>query len=333
MSLLRYRRRPGRASIKEGLDNLPSGICFADKNGMIVLCNRQMYRLCYELLGMDLQHLSELRRGLEAPRSGVRTVDGSKLIYRFPDNSLWQFFRQEITSAEGNLYTQIQAIDVTELHERIRELKKETKALNEANARAKLHYTALDQIVLEKETLAMKMRVHDEIGKCLLASHRLLSQNSTLVDYKTVGEQWVRTVSLMETAWHSGYAPQTIPAGEVLAEIVTSAREIGIRVIVKGSLPTSRDGAYLMTVAVRECITNAIRHAAATEMTVVFTGTNQADTVSITNNGRPPKGTIIEGGGLSSLRRSIEGKGGTMKVESAPVFRLTVSLPREENTI
>ena len=31
-----------RRAIKESVDNLPSGICFADSNGVIVLCNRQM---------------------------------------------------------------------------------------------------------------------------------------------------------------------------------------------------------------------------------------------------------------------------------------------------
>lgn len=35
-------KRSLRRAIKESVDNLPSGICFADSNGVIVLCNRQM---------------------------------------------------------------------------------------------------------------------------------------------------------------------------------------------------------------------------------------------------------------------------------------------------
>ena len=49
-----HRPKIGRAAVKEGFDNLPSGICFADRNGTVILCNRQMHRLCYALLGMDL---------------------------------------------------------------------------------------------------------------------------------------------------------------------------------------------------------------------------------------------------------------------------------------
>ena len=48
------KHRIGRNSIKESFDNLPSGVCFADKHGVIILCNRQMHRLCYLLLGTDL---------------------------------------------------------------------------------------------------------------------------------------------------------------------------------------------------------------------------------------------------------------------------------------
>ena len=61
-----FSKRISRSSIKESFDNLPTGICFADSNGLIVLCNKRMHQLCYELMGKDLQHLSELERALHA---------------------------------------------------------------------------------------------------------------------------------------------------------------------------------------------------------------------------------------------------------------------------
>ena len=75
-----FRRRPrlGRSSVKEAFDNLPSGICFADRNGLIILCNRQMHSLCWDLLGTDLQHLEELRRALKSPQPGVTAAE----VYR-----------------------------------------------------------------------------------------------------------------------------------------------------------------------------------------------------------------------------------------------------------
>ena len=48
--------------------------------------------------------------------------------------------------------------------------------------------------------------------------------------------------------------------------------------------------------------------------------------VVISNSGLPPKGPIAESGGLLALRRHVEAAGGRMKVQSAPVFRLTLTL-------
>ena len=60
-------------------------------------------------------------------------------------------------------------------------------------------------------------------------------------------------------------------------------------------------------------------------MLVIAEKENHTDFV-ITNNGNPPKGEIAESGGLLSLRRSVEETGGTMTVQSQPVFSLTIKL-------
>ena len=65
MSLFHRKPKLGRSSVKEGFDNLPSAICFAGRDGIIMLCNLQMHRLCHVLMGMDLQHISELRHALD----------------------------------------------------------------------------------------------------------------------------------------------------------------------------------------------------------------------------------------------------------------------------
>ena len=83
MNIFSFKRKIGRASVKEGFDNLPSAICFADRSGTVVLCNRLMDSLCHRLTGADLQHISELRNALENPAEGAETEDGKSHIYRF----------------------------------------------------------------------------------------------------------------------------------------------------------------------------------------------------------------------------------------------------------
>jgi len=44
-----------RASIKESIDNLPMGLCFSTKNGIVLLSNRSMNQLCHKITGSELQ--------------------------------------------------------------------------------------------------------------------------------------------------------------------------------------------------------------------------------------------------------------------------------------
>lgn len=325
MSLFHRRPKLGRSSVKEAFDNLPSGICFADRNGVIILCNRQMHRLCRQLLGTDLQHIEELHRALKEPQSGVTAADESAPLFRFPDGKLWQFAENAVTDAGGGQYTQVQAMDVTELHEKRAELERENQALAEANARARQLFLELDQIVREKERLAMKMRVHDELGLSLLSTRNLISRESSLEELRKGGQRWGQVLRMMDIVGTEPPAPVNS-----LAELIASAADIGVQVCVRGELPPSGENARLLIAAMRECVTNTVRHARGSKMDVALTQAEGTCGVAITNNGKKPEGAIIEGGGLSALRRRIESRGGVMTVESRPEFRLTVTLPEKE---
>ena len=103
--------------------------------------------------------------------------------------------------------------------------------------------------------------------------------------------------------------------------------------IQNGKLPDDESTAYLLTCAVRECVTNAVRYADASELYAVFTEDEGFATVTITNNGKLPESEIIEGGGLSTLRRRVERAGGSMSVQSFPKFQLTVTVPTEKEGV
>ena len=80
------------------------------------------------------------------------------------------------------IYAQYDALErtIALIDEKRGELEWENQALAEANARARRLYLELDQIVREKERLAMKMKVHDNLGLCLLSTRNLLAQNSSM---------------------------------------------------------------------------------------------------------------------------------------------------------
>ena len=325
------RERIGRASIKESLDNLPSGICFADQSGLVILSNRQMYRLCYTLMGMDLQHISELLDALEKPQAGIQSVGADTNVYRFPEGKVWKFTQSSITDADGNAYTQVLAVDVTALYEKGDELEQENRRLEEVNARARNLYAQLDDIVREEENFAVKTHVHDEMGELLGLTRNMLTQRELPPErLKALGKRWEHIGDTLGAVGKQD--GDAFDSDKTLAELTERIAGIGVALHVRGEFPQKSGAAYLLTAAVRECSINTVRHAKGSEMTVELTKTPHSLIAAITNDGLAPAGEVVEGGGLSALRRRIEGAGGAMQVESIPRFRLVITLPGKEET-
>lgn len=72
-----------RSSIKEGFDDLPAAVCYFTPDGIIRLCNRQMFRVYRALSGRDLQSLKELHQQVWAPAPEtpvLPAVQDAKLI-------------------------------------------------------------------------------------------------------------------------------------------------------------------------------------------------------------------------------------------------------------
>jgi len=165
------------------------------------------------------------------------------------------------------------------------------------------------------------MRVHDEMGRCLVTAQKYLKEGSTESIPDNVATSWQRAVSMLK------YNNDT-PEDDMLEQIRKTCEYVKISFLQTGKLPMEERVAYVLTCAVRECVTNAVRYADATELYANFSETERDATVIVTNNGNPPESEITEGGGLSTLRRRVERNCGTMIVQSLPIFKLTVTLPK-----
>ena len=307
---------------KEDFDNLPSGVCFFDNHGIVTLCNRQMHRLVFELTGRDLQSLYELRALMEgSPMRGARKQN----LFLLEDGSVWRFVEEAVTAEDGAPYTQVVASDVTVLYETQKELERGNAELEERGRRLRRLSANVAAVTREEEILSMKMRVHDDIGRSVIATRRLLQQGlpAQELDLST----WKNALHLLK---RDSESPKDKDA---LTQLVQAAAGIGITIHLDGTLPRQAAAAYLLITAMRECATNAARHAGATELYVRVTQIQGIARARITNNGTPPQGPVSEGGGLSALRARVEKAGGDMEVRHTPNFELTVSVPiTEEET-
>lgn len=183
--------------IKESFDNLPIAACFFDKNGVVRLINRRMLAIANWLRKGGIQSLAEMRNALHSPPANVRCLDPRLLIYRFPDGKALRFAQEQITTKAGVRYTQITAADVTELIRKQNQLKAENAKLAEVNERLRLLLVQMPEIIREEETLAMKLRVHDDIGHSILAARRVLLQHTDLTEIRANAALWEQSISVL----------------------------------------------------------------------------------------------------------------------------------------
>lgn len=323
--LLVQRKRRGvpPQSIKESFDNLPIAICFFDAQGIIQLVNRQMLRHSATLIGSELQTLSELQEALAHPRQAVTRLDTE--LYRFPDGRILRFSQAAVTDRNGNRLTEVIATDVSELYARQAKLREENERLSEANRRAKQLYDNMEQLVREEEILTLKMRIHDDIGHSILSARRALLYSEDLEAIQSNAAVWESSIALLYRANSMPQPPDALEYAKA------RAKALGAQILLKGQLPEDRELRYLFTLAIRECVSNCVRHASGTRVLVVASQADAGCAVTITNDGAAPQSEITEGGGLSALRRRIEHAGGQMQLQSLPVFKLTIFLPWRED--
>lgn len=312
--------------IKESFDSLPIAVCFFDKNGVVRLINHRMLAIASQLRKGGIQTLAELHEALRSPPSTVRCLDPQLYIFRFSDGTELCFAEEGIKTAAGLTYTQVTAADVTELMWRQRHLQEESAKLAEANERLRRLFEQMPEIIREEETLAMKLRVHDDIGHSILAARRTLLQQASLAEIRASAALWEQSIAVLYRS------NQIMVQSEPLAAAKKRAEEMGVRVLPEGTPPKAQLSRELIALAIRECAANCARHARGTELYVCFRPKQSSMDVFLTNNGAAPKKNIVEGGGLSMLRHRIEEGGGRMAIRSLPRFELMLSLPEKEET-
>ena len=200
------------------------------------------------------------------------------------------------------------------------------KQLRKVQADLKKLSANIVAVTREEEILNTKMRVHDEMGRCLVEAQKFLQDgcNESIPD--SVIRSWQRAVSMIK------YSNDAVDE-DMLSQVRKTCASVGIAYVQTGELPREESTAYTLICAVRECVTNAVRYAGASELYVQFSETEKLAAVTITNNGKRPDSPIVEGGGLSTLRRRVERAGGIMAVQSLPIFKLTVTVPKEKEGV
>ncbi len=301
-------------SIKEGIDALSDGLCYYYRDGRVKLVNPAMNAIAKDLIGQSVTDGRVLKDAVGKDNI-VRTKDGS--IYRITGSEK-DFLREPVIELIASNIT-----DEYELREKLRERKSylegQRRRLMEVN-------DSITDLTIEKEILRTKIGIHDDLGKTLVTIRSYFAGTTSKEELLSVFD---KGISLMDS-------PGTGRRRDDYAAVLKAAQDVGINVIINGQLPAGGDDAYVVSAAMRECITNTFRHAKGDELTIDVTSNEHGETtVTFTNNGKPPEGKIQETGGLSHLRGIAIQRGADMTIESTPrfVLKLTLLGIRDENSL
>ncbi len=322
--------------IKKAIDSYPGGICFSALDGRVILVNEKMNQLVLELTGHTIlnekaawEELTNFANNDKAEKltqswlpKDTNNENGSthqQLFFRFSDSLVWRF---ELRFLDSNT-VQIEAAEITELYRLSEELYENTIRLQEMQKRQKALLDSIVEVNLNKEILAAKMHIHDELGHCLLATTKAITEDSLAENADVLRESWsstIRDVSNIPMAW-------TVPDSSLQSELLQVAELIDCKVTFLGEQPKSRKALQLLYAAVREALTNAVRHADATELTVKIKQDKQRYHIEISDNGGVSVSSITEGNGLSALRQRLEQEGATLKGLCDNSVSLLVDIP------
>ena len=308
-------------SVKEAVDALPDGVCFSELDGAPVLVNVQMSALSNEALGVPVKNEGELWARLCAGdcMAGyvVRGVDAQagKALLVCPDGRAWQFSRRMLV-VDGRDLVETIAADVTEEHALLLQLAERNRMMAEVNERLRAYGRDLTRLTREEEVLAAKVRVHNEVGRALVALRAYERQEPDRRDRDQLLGLWLDVAHLLEGAGREEEMTDDWVLLRKAAEAVDVCLELD------GELPREPEARRLACLVVHECLNNAVRHGDA--HTVSVSCIAQGDTVelSVTNDGKVPAAPPTELGGLANIRSAVERAGGDLAIQWAP--RVTV---------
>ena len=333
--------------IREAINSYPDGICFAYPNGMTILANPTMNRVCHALTGQTILNAEQTWQWLnsrEPVQNGVRlewfsyAEDGETNylsnaeippIFELEDKTVWQFQRAELEIGGIAMY-QYTAENITQLYEYSRKLYEMNQRTRAYHERQRVLLNNIAKTNEEKERLHAKIRIHDNFGRCLIATKNYLEANArglvlSQQEAQALCEEWEYAISSMSDL--SAVKNKNDSSAE--AEILHVAELIGCKVVLDGKQPVERQPRLLLFAAIRKALTNAVRHAGADHLYVRIRQDQGSYQVTICDNGQSNARRIREGVGLGTLRTRLEQNGARMQTVCENGVKLILTLPKE----
>ena len=174
----------------------------------------------------------------------------------------------------------------------------------------------IDEIERQKEVLALKSKLHDIIGQRLFILHHILD----VIDEKDFDLNSVKNMlSAMLTEIDTDEISE---AKSMQNSIITAFEMIGFKIIITGEIPSDIKKSKALIKIIRECATNAIRHANATKLFVEISD----DKIVIFDNGNIAENSVVENTGIKGIRLNASELNGEVDISTKNGFKITINI-------
>lgn len=308
-SLTKLKSNINYYSLKEALDGLKTAVMFESEFN-VVYENLAMKTLLEKLNIKQNQSSFEIWQSLKS-RENFKIIDEQNILV-FLDKKVYSF------SMIKQSKTQIYAFDITKEYLTTTEIENKQNELKTKQTEILQMIENLDEIERQREVLSLKSKLHDIIGQRLFILHHILD----VIDEKTFDLNSVK--SLLKTMLDEIDNEDISEAQNLQNSIVTAFEMIGFNIEISGEIPKETPKAKALVKIIRECATNAIRHANATKLFVNISNNK----IEISDNGKKQNTSFIEGTGIKGMRLNAKTLGRELIISKDIGFKVVIEMQR-----
>ncbi len=312
-----------QSSIKESIENLPSGLLFMPSNGDLYLSNHVIHQLCKTLTDKVLTNGNIFWQELCALKNtSICVINSNEPLFALKNGEIWQFSKKSC-KVDDMQYFQIKATNVTELYNLSKNMEKSNLLLLDQQTRLKNILLSTEENTAKQVALDMQVNFHDSLGDMIILTKKTLNSPPNPEQTQNIIKLWK---GLTDTV--SNISKERDIHALSLEQIQAFAKQINCELIITGNLPTETEQEMLCLLAINEMLKNAVFHAKASEILVDFIENENYYILKTTNKLHKKIEKIEEGAGLSGLRQKVESINGKMALYAGEKVSLFLRLPK-----